>query len=201
MGKGRLGQVVCSEPAREKARRAGITHVLPKQPTSHQLGLGYDSRKSARAVANHPTLDLSGSADRHAFSSPTYAPSHVHGMCMEFAICANYAAGANRSIFNLHIPKVLIYLNSVPGYHHSKRFSGFRRRIPNPRSNPRFGDPIDDFSLNPLCEQVHPVAQKLLQELALCLAHRLHVRLCVKLHSRPEVLVTQHPLHRLRIHP
>lgn len=34
----------------------------------------------------------------------------------------------------------------------------------------------------------------------MCLAHRVHVRLCVELHGRPEILVTQHPLHRLRIH-
>lgn len=47
---------------------------------------------------------------------------------------------------------------------------------------------------------MNPVAQQLLQELALCLAHRLHVGLCVELHRRPEILVTQHPLHGLCIH-
>jgi hypothetical protein len=34
----------------------------------------------------------------------------------------------------------------------------------------------------------------------LCVAHRLHIGLCVELHSRPEVLVAQHPLHGFRVH-
>jgi hypothetical protein len=51
-----------------------------------------------------------------------------------------------------------------------------------------------------LSEQVDFVPHQLFQESPLRLPHRLHVRLCLELHSRPEVLVAQYPLHRLGLH-